>query len=75
MIVLIHLRITYSTIKLPNLLNYLKSLSTANLRYVLLNLLLLNKEPTTVVLASNLEDTSISFLHIRALCLVPLQFL
>jgi hypothetical protein len=26
------------------------------------------------VLASNLEDTSVSFLHVRALCLVPLQF-
>jgi hypothetical protein len=28
-----------------------------------------------VVLASNLEDILVSFLHVRALCLVPLQFL
>jgi hypothetical protein len=28
-----------------------------------------------VVLVSNLEDISISFLHVRALCLVSLQFL
>jgi hypothetical protein len=28
-----------------------------------------------IVLASNLEDISVSFLHVRALCLVPLQFL
>jgi hypothetical protein len=27
-----------------------------------------------IVLASNLEDISVSFLHVRALCLVPLQF-
>jgi hypothetical protein len=35
---------------------------------------LLNKEPMYVVLVSNLEDISISFLHVRALCPVPLQF-
>jgi hypothetical protein len=28
-----------------------------------------------VVLTSNLEDTSVSFLHVRALCLVLSQFL
>jgi hypothetical protein len=28
-----------------------------------------------VVLASDSEDASVSFLHVRALCLVPLQFL
>jgi hypothetical protein len=28
-----------------------------------------------VVLTSNLEDISVSFLHVRALCLVLLQFL
>jgi hypothetical protein len=35
----------------------------------------LNKKPTYVVLASNLEDASVSFLHVRALCLVSPQFL
>jgi hypothetical protein len=38
-------------------------------------LLLLNKEPTYVVLTLDLEDISVSFLHMRALCLVLLQFL
>jgi hypothetical protein len=28
-----------------------------------------------IVLVSNLEDISVSFLHVRAVCLVPLQFL
>jgi hypothetical protein len=28
-----------------------------------------------IVLASNLEDISVSFLYVRALCLVSLQFL
>jgi hypothetical protein len=28
-----------------------------------------------IVLTSNLEDISVSFLHMRALCLVLLQFL
>jgi hypothetical protein len=33
-----------------------------------------NKELAYVVLESNLEDTSISFLHVRALYLVAPQF-
>jgi hypothetical protein len=67
--------ITYSTTKLPTLLNRLKSLSITNLYYVSLILLLLNKEPIYVMLISNLEDASVSFLHVRVLYLVPLQFL
>jgi hypothetical protein len=46
-----------------------------NLCYDSLILLLLNKKPTYVVLVSNLEEASVSFLHVRALCLVSLQFL
>jgi hypothetical protein len=37
-------------------------------------LLLLDKEPMYVVLASNSEDTSISFSHLCALCPIPPQF-
>jgi hypothetical protein len=33
-----------------------------------------NKEPTYVVLILDSEDVSVSFLHVRALCLVPPQF-
>jgi hypothetical protein len=35
-------------------------------------LLLLNKEPTYLMLISNSEDILVSFLHVRALCLVLL---
>jgi hypothetical protein len=35
---------------------------------------LLNKEPMYVVLASDSEDISVSFLHVRAFCPVPPQF-
>jgi hypothetical protein len=50
----------------------LKKLTITNLYYISLFLLLLNKEPTYVILISNLEDISISFLYIRALYLVLL---
>jgi hypothetical protein len=50
-------------------------LSATNLYYNSLILLLLNKEPTYVVLILDLEDILESFLHVRALCLVLLQFL
>jgi hypothetical protein len=65
----------YSTTKRVNLLSRLKMLSSTNLYYASLILLLLNKEPTYVVLASNLEYASIFFLHVRELYLVLLQFL
>jgi hypothetical protein len=67
--------LTYSTTKQVNLLSRLKMLSSTNLYYASLILLLLNKEPKYIVLASNLEYTSISFLHIYVLYLVLLQFL
>jgi hypothetical protein len=50
-------------------------LSSPNLYYNSLILLLLNKEPTYVVLRLDLEDISVSFLHVRVLCLVSPQFL
>jgi hypothetical protein len=67
--------ITYSTTKCVNLLSALKRLSTTNLRYASLILLLLNKEPTYAVLTLDLEYIFVSFLHVRALYLVLLQFL
>jgi hypothetical protein len=67
-------KITYSTIELPNPSNRPKSLGTANSRYAPSNSSLSNKEPTYVVLASNSEDASISFLHVRVLCPVLPQF-
>jgi hypothetical protein len=50
-------------------------LSAANLYYNSLILLLLNKEPMYVILILDLEDISVSFLHMRVLYLVILQFL
>jgi hypothetical protein len=50
-------------------------LNSPNLYYNSSILLLLNKEPTYVVLILDLEDISVSFLHVRVLCLVPPQFL
>jgi hypothetical protein len=50
-------------------------LSSTNSRYASLILLLLNKEPTYVVLILDLEDIFVSFLHVHALYLVLLQFL
>jgi hypothetical protein len=50
-------------------------LGSTNSRYASLISSLLNKEPTYVVLTLDLEDISVSFLHVRALCLVPPQFL
>jgi hypothetical protein len=47
---------------------------TTNTCYESLISSLLNKEPAYVVLGSNLEDTSVSFLHVCALCLVLPQF-
>jgi hypothetical protein len=46
--------------------------SSTNLHYASLILLLLNKEPTYVVLILDLEDISVSFLHVRVLYLVLL---
>jgi hypothetical protein len=34
-----------------------------------------NKKPTYVMLILDLEDISVSFLHVHVLCLVPPQFL
>ena len=65
----------YSTIELPNPSNCLKKLGSTNLCYASLILSLLNKEPAYVVLILDLEDIFVSFLHIRALYLVPPQFL
>jgi hypothetical protein len=67
--------LTYSITKPNTLPNLTKRLSGTNLYYVSLILLLLNKEPMYIVLVSNLEDISVFFLYIRALCLVLLQFL
>jgi hypothetical protein len=50
-------------------------LSSTNLRYASLFLLLLNKEPMYVILTLDLEDISVFFLYVRALYLVLLQFL
>jgi hypothetical protein len=50
-------------------------LGTTNTCYESLILLLVNKELAYVMLRSNIEDTSVSFLHVRALCPVLLQFL
>jgi hypothetical protein len=57
------------------IIELVKTLSTVTLFYASLISSLLNKEPTHVILASNLEDISVSFLHVRALCLVLLQLL
>jgi hypothetical protein len=51
-----------------------KRLGSSNLCYASLILSLLNKGPIYVVLTSDSEDASISFLHVRALCPVPPQF-
>jgi len=66
--------ITYSTTKSVNPLSRSKSLGSTNSHYNSLISSLLNKDPTYVVLISNSEDTSVSFLHVRALCPVPPQF-
>jgi hypothetical protein len=50
-------------------------LGSPNLFYNSSILSLSNKEPTYVMLILDLEDISVSFLHVRALCLVPPQFL
>jgi hypothetical protein len=65
----------YSITKPAILPSRLLFLSTTNLSYASLILSLLNKEPIYVVLTSNLEDILVSFLHVRALYLVLLQFL
>jgi hypothetical protein len=64
--------LTYSTIKPTKPLSRPFSLGTTNSYYASSILLLSNKEPTYVALISNLEYISISFLHVRALCLVLL---
>ena len=64
----------YSTIKLPNPLNCPKKLGSTNSYYASSISSLSNKEPAYVVLTSDSEDISISFLHIQALYPVPPQF-
>ena len=54
----------YFTIKLPNPSNCLKKLSSTNSCYVFSISSLSNKEPVYVVLILDLEDISISFLHV-----------
>jgi len=51
-----------------------KMLGATNLRYNSSISSLLNKELIYVVLTLDLEDISVSFLHMRALCLVLPQF-
>jgi hypothetical protein len=71
-----HIRlITYSITEPDTSPNPTKRLGGTNLCYASLISSLLNKEPMYNVLTTNLEDISVSFLHVRALCLVPLQFL
>jgi hypothetical protein len=67
--------VTYSIIELVTLSSWSKMLSSPNLCYNSLISSLSNKEPTYVVLILDLKDISVSFLHVRALCLVPPQFL
>ena len=67
------LDITYSTTEWINPLSGSKMLGSPNSRYNSSISSLSNKEPTYVVLASDLEDASVSFLHVRALCPVPPQ--
>jgi hypothetical protein len=50
-------------------------LSSPNLYYNSLTLLLLNKEPTYVILILDLEDIFVSVLHVHVLYLVLLQSL
>jgi hypothetical protein len=50
-------------------------LSSSNLYYNSLILSLLNKKYTYVILILDLEDISVSFLHVRVLYLVSPQFL
>jgi len=66
--------VTYSTIKPAKPSSRPFFLGTTNSCYASLFLSLLSKEPMYVVLASVSEDISISFFHVRALCLVLLQF-
>jgi hypothetical protein len=67
-------RVTYSTIEWVNLSSGSIFLSATNLCYNSSISSLLNKEPIYVVLASDSEDILVSFLHVRALCLVLPQF-
>jgi hypothetical protein len=69
------LLLTYSTTEPANLPSRLLFLGTANSSYASSISSLLNKESMYVVLASNSEDILVSFLHVRALYLVPPQFL
>jgi hypothetical protein len=67
--------VTYSISKLAILVSWLLFLSITNTCYKSLILSLLNKKLAYVILRSNLEDTSVFFLHVRALYSVLLQFL
>jgi hypothetical protein len=51
----------HEPVRYVNLLSKIKRLSITNLRYASLILLLLNKEPTYVVLTLDLEDIFVSF--------------
>jgi hypothetical protein len=66
--------ITYSTTEPATPPSRPLFLGTTNSTYASSIPSLSNKEPIYVVLASDSEDASLSFLHVRALCPVPLQF-
>jgi hypothetical protein len=66
------LRPTYSTTQQLKAPNSSKCLGITNTSYKFSFLSLLSKKPTYVVLPSNLEVSSTSFLHVRALYLVLL---
>jgi hypothetical protein len=67
--------LTYSISEPATLVSWPLFLSTTNTCYESLILSLLNRKLVYVVLESNLEDTSVSFLHVRALCPILLQLL
>jgi hypothetical protein len=71
---ILFVHITYSITEPDTSPNPTKRLGGTNSCYASSISSLLNKEPMYIVLASNLEDVSVSFLYVRALCLVPLQF-
>jgi hypothetical protein len=68
------LSITCSIIELVTSSSWSKMLGSPNSCYASSIPLLSNREPTYVVLTSDSEDISVSFLHVRTLCPVPPQF-
>jgi hypothetical protein len=67
-------QVTYFTIELVNPTSWSKCLGTTNSCYDSSISSLSNKDPIYIVLVSDPEDISVSFLHVRALCPVPPQF-